>query len=77
MEQYVLVRGKHQGFDPITRKRRMFFKGDVITLGPAAAKAFADKFKPVSVVEAEAKVAQAQADSARALAAAQTEQREQ
>lgn len=63
MGKYVLQKGKHNGFNPETGERQTFVKGDVVELTPAAAKAFADKFKSMNVVKAEAQVAAAQLET--------------
>lgn len=57
---YVLQHGKHVGMDYEQRIRRTFVPGEVVLLSPSQAKSFADKFKSVAVVEAEARVAQVQ-----------------
>lgn len=68
MASYVQLHGKHWG--PSNEKgedgkplRKMFKKGDIVELSPHQYEAFKDKFKPMSVVKAEAEVAIAQADA--------------
>lgn len=62
--KYQLVHGKHYTIDPVTGDQVKHEAGAVIELTPAQATAFADKFKPVAVIEAEAQVALAAAAAA-------------
>jgi len=61
---YILVTGSHMKPADESGMPQEMAIGEAIALSPAQAEAFKDRFKPKSVVDAEASVAKAAADEA-------------